>query len=210
MYNSPAEHPRVSEYEKSYIRESGNKENSEVSKRPTQIPWRKILTSRSVIGLCITHFTFVWMLNTVLVGIPLFMQDVLYFNIKANGMLSSLPPLIQLFGGILIAMLGDFVHRTIIQSRHVMWKTFQTALLILAAGPIIGVGFMGCAERSFAVGLFCLTFSGITFVRGGSSLTPSDIAPRMAGSVYGLANFVANFSGFLVPIAIGNLTPNGS
>ena len=33
---------------------------------------------------------------------------------------------------------------------------------------------------------------------------------RMAGSVYGLTNCIGNFAGFLVPIAIGNLTPTVS
>ena len=196
VYSNPNEHPRISDNEKSFIRE-----NSTVSKqslqKPVKVPWRRVVTSPSVLGLAVTHFSFMWNLYTINTGIPLFMQDVLFFNIKDNGILSSLPPLIKMTCGIGIGILSDYAQRTIIKSRRVMRKTSQTILFVLAAVPVIVVGFLGCEHGSTAVFLFCVIFFGVVFSRGGHSLTPSDVAPRMAGSVYGFINLIANTTGSL-------------
>ena len=209
VYSSPDEHPRISDNEKSYIRQNTIASKQGLQKK-IKIPWKKILTSPPVLGLTVAHFTFAWNFYTVNVGIPLYMHDVLYFNIKDNGLLSSLPPLIKVVCGIGVALLVDYIHQNLIKLRHVMRKTCQTILCVLLIGPIIAVGFIGCEHRTYAVVLFCVIYLGTVFTRGGSSLIPSDIAPRIAGTVYGFTNFVAAFTGFIVPIAIGNLTATGS
>ena len=208
VYSSPDQHPRISDNEKSFI--SQNISSKQSVQKPLKISWKNILTSPSVLGLTVAHFSFVWNFYTVSMGIPLYMQDVLFFNIKDNGILSSLPPLIQMTCGMGVGILCDYVQRNLIKSRRVMRKMCQTILTVFSMGPIMAVGFIGCEHRTYAVVLFCVIYFGSIFARGGASLIPSDIAPRMAGSVYGFSNFVTNFTGFLVPIAIGNLTPNGS
>ena len=209
IYNSPDHHPRISDTERHYINQCNNLAEH-VSKRSSHVPWKSILTSRSVLGACVTHFSFVWVLYTVAAGIPLYMQDVLYFNIKDNGLLSSIPSLLQLCTCAAIGIFSDYVHRTVIESKHLLRKLSHTIFTFGVGISIVVVSVLTCEERKQAVATFCLTKFFINFIRGGLSLTASDIAPKFAGSVFGFINFVANFAGFLVPTMIGNLTPNGS
>ena len=208
VFSSPDDHPRISNEEKLYIRNSYK--NNDTTQKLEQIPWKSILTSPSVWGYCATHFSFGWIIYTVSAGIPLYMQDVLYFNIKNNGLLSSIPPLITICCGAGLGILFDFLHRTVIRSRRVMRKTMHTVYVLGSGLAVIVLGYIDCQYRNVAVVMFCTVYFFVCFFRGGASLTPSDIAPRMAGLVCGFANCIGNFSGFLAPMAIGNLTPNGT
>ena len=208
VFSSPEDHPRISNEEKLYIRNSyKNKDNTQ---KPELIPWKSILTSPSVWGLCIAQFSSAWVIYTSSSGIPLYLQDVLYFNIKSNGLLSSIPPFIIVCCGTPLGTLFDFLHRTVIKSRRVMRKTAHSIYALGATLAILVVGHLSCEHRNAAIAMFSLVSFCVCFKRSGSTLTPSDIAPRLAGLVYGVANCFGNFSGFLAPMAIGNLTLNGT
>ena len=208
VFSSPEDHPRISNEEKLYIRHSYKSQDN--TQKPERIPWKGIITSPSVWGISAAQFCSGMIMYTVSAGIPLYMQDVLYFNIKNNGLLSSIPPLITICCSAGLGTLFDFLHRTVIKSRRVMRKTTQSIYVLGSGLAVIVVGYIDCKNRNIAVGMFCMVYFCVCFIRGGASLTPSDIAPRIAGLVYGVANCIGNFSGFLAPMAIGNLTPNGS
>ena len=207
VYSRPEDHPRISEKEQKYIRESYKR--TTISSEPVRIPWKSFLTSPCVWGMCISHFALVWLFYTVNTAIPLFMQDIMFFKIKENGVLSSLPSVIQMTLGPLIGFLCDLVLRKL-TSRRIVRKSSQTIFTFGSGIFSVLVSYMSCEQRVQAVVLFCLIYFFFCFTRGGSNLSFSDVAPRFAGTVYGLANLVGNFPGFLVPIAIGTLTPNGT
>ena len=50
--------------------------------KTVDIPLKRILTSPAVLGLCLTHFSVVWVSYSTNTAIPLYLQDVLHFNIK--------------------------------------------------------------------------------------------------------------------------------
>ena len=209
IFNTPEEHPRISENEKAYITEH-NKESCKILNKGEKVPFKSFFKSPSVLALFLAEFSYLWMLHTVTMGIPLFMQDVLGFDIKHNGLLSSLPFLIQMQFYLIIGPLGDFIQRVVIKSRSVMRKSSQTIYVVNCALCIIMIGFLTCEQRMYAITMFCSIYFFACFKLGGSALSPVDIAPRMGGSVYGLVSFNGNLATTLVPITIGHLTTNGT
>ena len=80
--------------------------------------------------------------------------------------------------------------------------TGSTALVVLA--------FLDCSQAPAAVGVMVLgvALGGIQMF--GFGVNHIDIAPRYAGTLYGISNTAACVSGFLVPYIVSVLTHNVS
>jgi len=87
-YDSPTVHPRISVQEKEYWNSVLGTTNL-LAHPPT--PWKKILTSFPVWALAVAFFANDWGFFTLATCIPLFMHDVLGFNMTKNGTLSAVP-----------------------------------------------------------------------------------------------------------------------
>jgi len=86
-YDSPVTHPRISTTEREYWeRVIGVREL--VARPPT--PWRKILTSLPVWALDIAFFALNWGYSMTMTWIPVFMRDVLGFNMTNSGLFSGI------------------------------------------------------------------------------------------------------------------------
>lgn len=60
-------------------------------RKPSTVPWKSILLSLPVWAIIITHGCSVFGYFTVVNQLPSYMKQVLHYNIKENGLLSSLP-----------------------------------------------------------------------------------------------------------------------
>lgn len=91
VFDSPADHPRITIEEREEIeRKIAEGENKKLVK-PKKVPWVAIFTSMPVWAIIVTHGCSVFGYFTVVNQLPTYMKDVLHFNIKTNGLLSSLP-----------------------------------------------------------------------------------------------------------------------
>lgn len=59
--------------------------------KPSRVPWASILTSSAVWSIVVVHGCSVFAYFTVVNQLPTYMKEVLHFNIKKNGLLSSFP-----------------------------------------------------------------------------------------------------------------------
>ncbi|KAG5898537.1 hypothetical protein JTB14_038488 [Gonioctena quinquepunctata] len=104
--NSPAVHPKITNEERLYIESSLNQE--EYSENlPT--PWKKILTSVPFWALIITQTGYSWGYWTLMADIPMFMNYVMKFNLESNGVVSSLPYLLQWISAFFFSVLSDLL-----------------------------------------------------------------------------------------------------
>ncbi len=72
----------------------------------------------------------------------------------------------------------------------------------------MGAAYCGCGQEFLTVALITLAqgFSGLQYA--GYVVNHVDIAPKYAGTMYGISNTVAAIFGFLPPAIVATLTPN--
>ncbi|XP_055959203.1 sialin [Patella vulgata] len=210
IHDSPEQHPRISEKEKKYITSclSGKISNNQMKR---SIPWLSILTSKAVWAIIIAHSLSNWGTDVFITMIPTYMKDVLKFNIKNNGVLSALPYIGLWVCMLLASNLADFVRKRNLLSPTVTRKVFNTTGEIIPAGLMIGTGFMGCNQSTYAVALLTLGVTMTGFQNGGGFLVNfNDIAPQYAGIIFGISNTLATIPGIIAPTVVDAITPHGT
>ena len=200
-YDSPAVHPRISSTEREYWRLMLGSMNL-VARPPN--PWRKILTSFPIWALAIAYFSNNWGYYTMVSCTPLFMHDVLGFDMTNNGVLSSVP---FLSGALLIpsGWLSDWLRSPGRLSTNVIRKSFYVTGSISAGCMFILTGYTGCNRALAVIAMFialccvCISFSVV-------AVNQLDLAPLHAGTITGLTYFVSSLAAVASPHAVGVLT----
>ncbi|KAI8439166.1 hypothetical protein MSG28_013013 [Choristoneura fumiferana] len=80
VYDSPAEHPRISDTERNHLMKALPQEDGKKGHIP--VPWRKMLLSPPVWAIVITHGCSVFGYFTVVNQLPSYIESILHYNIK--------------------------------------------------------------------------------------------------------------------------------
>lgn len=203
VFDSPAQHPRISAEERRYIESSIGDATSHG--KAHRVPWLSILTSPCVWAIIITHGASVFGYFTVVNQLPTYMKHILHFNIKANGLLSSLPYLGKYVFAVLTSALADYLLRTGRLSRTATRKIFTAFALTVPSVTMIGQMFLGC-DRAASVTFFTVALTVNGAVCGGYLGNGLDIAPNFSGTIFGMANTLSSLGGFLSSLMVGMLT----
>ncbi|XP_076472677.1 sialin-like [Babylonia areolata] len=201
--DTPESSRRISEAEKRYIVSSiGQKQE-----RKFQVPWRAMLTSRALWVCLIAQFCNNWMHYTLMTSLPTFMKEVLHYDIKENGLLSSIPYMAMFVVSIIGGHVADFLRAHCISTRLTR-RLYQATSFLGAGACLVGVGFVDCEHRTLAVVLLAVAvgFEGLCY--SGYMVNHIDFAPRYAGVLYGITNTVSTIPGVVAPEVAGLLTPN--
>ncbi|GFR97530.1 vesicular glutamate transporter 1, partial [Elysia marginata] len=122
--DTPDQHKRISHREREYINASFGKANTQKVKTD-RIPWVSVFTSGSVWAIVIVHMTSSYLNYTLLTSLPTFMKESLDFDIKANGLLSSLPYICQFSMVPVFGHVADRMRERKIMSTKNVRKLFQ-------------------------------------------------------------------------------------
>ncbi|XP_047497040.1 sialin-like isoform X2 [Penaeus chinensis] len=199
MYETPADHPRISKEERDYILE-GIKEGTAGKKMGGSLSFWAII-------VCHVGNMFGWTLLAT--QLPTFMSSVLGFSIKSNGALSSLPFLARYLGGNGLSWLGDWILTRGWLSLLATRRVFTLVGLCIPALMLAAVGYVGCNSTA-ALALLCVgTFFNGAQVPGYVS-NMQDIAPNLAGTLLGASTTAAHMLSMLSPMVVGVLTPDQS
>ncbi|CAH2092629.1 unnamed protein product [Euphydryas editha] len=79
VYDSPAQHPRISDSERNYLLKVLPQDSG---KQHTSVPWRQLLLSAPVWAIVITHGASVFGYFTVVNQLPTYIESILHYNIK--------------------------------------------------------------------------------------------------------------------------------
>ncbi|XP_076472441.1 sialin-like [Babylonia areolata] len=201
--DTPESSRRISEAEKRYIVSSiGQKQE-----RKFQVPWRAMLTSRAL-WVCLTaQFCNNWMHYTLMTSLPMFMKEVLHYDVKQNGLMSSIPYITMFVVSIIGGHVADFLRAHCISTRLTR-RLYQATSFLGSGACLVGVGFVNCEHRTLAVVLLAVAvgFEGLCY--SGFMVNHIDFAPRYAGVLYGITNTVSTIPGVVAPEVAGLLTPN--
>ncbi|CAH0557659.1 unnamed protein product [Brassicogethes aeneus] len=203
VYDTPQKHPRISDQELLYIESKIG--DVEISDRPLNLPWCKILLSAPAWAIIFSHGAagFVHFLN--ITQLPTYMMDVLHFDTTKNGLWSSLPNL----GQYLVAIAAGC-----------LWKSKKLSLLttrkifagIATLGPAIVCAFMAVYGENHIVALFSLvtSISLVGAVTAGHLPNNLDISPNFCGTIMGIATTVSSIAGWASTKVVAVFTEKNS
>ncbi|KAF2348310.1 Major facilitator superfamily, partial [Trinorchestia longiramus] len=205
VFDSPAQHPRVSRAERQMIETSIGGGNANAPK--PSVPWKSVWTSMPVWAIIVAHTCSNWGWYMLLVKLPTYMRYILKFDIKSNAGLSAVPFLCMWIFTMLFANLLDFLLSRNILTTTVARKIATSVASMPPAVCLLLVTYVGC-NTELAVVLLTL---GTMFVGGmysGFLANHIDIAPPFAGTLMGITNTFATIPGILVPSIVGFITHN--
>ncbi|XP_046751158.1 putative inorganic phosphate cotransporter [Diprion similis] len=203
-YDKPDTHPFISEKEQNYLDVSTSDQRH---KRTIQVPWRHILTSRSVWALLFGRVGYSWGLYTMVTNLPKYMKSILKFSIQTNGLLTAFPYVILFFVSNGTAWLADWLIKAGKLSCKNMRKIFMTIASVAAAVFMIAASYAGC-DRVLVVVCFTAGIGVMGLFYPSVIVNQLDLAPNYCGSIVALADTVTSLLAILAPYMVGVLTPN--
>ncbi|XP_076669907.1 sialin isoform X2 [Andrena cerasifolii] len=197
-YDSPSEHPGISDEEKQYILSS--QAGTVAAKKPSlaQTPIKAILTSVPFISLVCCHFGNLFLVFFFQNAMMLYLTKALGFQLTKGGLAASLPWAGRMFFGFIFSWGGDTLKRKQIVSITVLRKGATIFSHFIPGIFLILVGYAGC--RLFVANVFLVLALGFNGAASISNLSNNqDLSPNYAGFIYGIMNTIGATSGMIIP-----------
>ncbi|KAJ8959237.1 hypothetical protein NQ318_022500 [Aromia moschata] len=202
-YTDPESHPFISDNEKKYLKE----QIVNISSDEKNIPWRSIMTSWPLWALVVAQIGHDWGFFTMVTDLPKYMKDVLHFNVKQNGIWSSVPYILMWIVSMSSGYLCDWLITRKFLSITSARKTFTTIASMGPAVFIIAASYSGC-DRSMAVFMFTIAMGFMGTFYCGMKVNALDLSPNYAGTIMAIVNGIGGLTGIIVPYLVGALTEN--
>ncbi|CAG05526.1 unnamed protein product [Tetraodon nigroviridis] len=206
-YNSPAEHPTISDEERRYIEESiGESAQLMGAMEKFKTPWRKFFSSMPVYAIIVANFCRSWTFYLLLISQPAYFEEVFGFEISKVGMLSALPHLVMTIIVPLGGQLADYLRSHNIMSTTMVRKIMNCGGFGMEATLLLVVGYSHSKGVAISFLVLAVGFSG--FAISGFNVNHLDIASSYASILMGISNGVGNLSGMVCPLIVGAMTKN--
>ncbi|XP_031844097.1 putative inorganic phosphate cotransporter [Nomia melanderi] len=202
VFDSPAQHPRISAEERRYIEDAIG---TTAVTRGLPVPWKSICLSAPAWAIVITHGCSVFGYFTVVNQLPTYMKYILNFNIKQNGLLSSLPYLGKYIFAVTTSTVADYLLARRKLSVTAIRKLFTSFALLSPSLLMIVLAYRGC-DRVASVTIFTMALTINGAVTAGYLGNGLDIAPNFSGTIFGIANTLSSLGGFLSSYMVGTIT----
>ncbi|KAM6334701.1 sodium-dependent phosphate transport protein 3-like [Alca torda] len=201
VYEDPAHHPWISAREQEYIVSSLAHQGSS---HGCSLPLVAMAKSLPLWAITVACFCTDWMFYMLLTSMPTFLSNILHFDLRENGLLSSLPYVGNGLGHILAGLLADFLLARRVLGTAAVRKLFSALGMLLPAIFLVAVPYVGCSSTIVAV-LLTLALTVISMTGAGININHIDIAPRYAGFLLGITNAFGIVAGIIAPSAVGFL-----
>lgn len=203
-YNTPAEHPFISDVESSYLKQALSEH---VHEDPPPVPWSRMLTSMPLWALVAVQIGHDWGFYTVATDLPKYMDNVLHFSVDKNGYLSALPYIGMWLSCSVISWVADWIiTRKFMSITNV--RKFGTTIASVFPGTFIVLASYFECDRTMVVAMFVM---GVTFLGCGIpslKVNALDLSPNYSGTVMAISNGAAALTGIITPNVVGFLTTN--
>ncbi|XP_071109650.1 uncharacterized transporter slc-17.2-like isoform X1 [Haliotis cracherodii] len=203
--STPSQHPWISQQEKNYITMSIGE-----TKASYPTPWGAMLMSPATWVCVIGHVCFNWIAYTLTTNTPLFLKEVMNFDITENGLLSSMTFASQAVSAVLTGQVADYFRSKKYLSTTATRRLFQSIAFLGAGVCLLGTGFVDAEHRYVAIALLTIAMWFMGVSTAGYLVNFVDFAPRHAGILVGISNTIASLPGMVAPLLAGALTPHKS
>ncbi|KAJ3631379.1 hypothetical protein MTP99_012508 [Tenebrio molitor] len=207
VYDSPNQHPRISQREKQTI-ESEIEVNNAKPKQFNQIPWKQIAKSGPVWAITAGQVATFLGYTTCLNEMPSYLDQVLHLNIKQNGFFSGLP----YWGGYCASLGSGYIADWLIKSGKLstttVRKIFESVALLIPTMSMLTLALWGDIPLiAFIAFTTSLTTNAIS--TAGHAANILDISPNYAGTICGIVNTFSAFAVYLSTRLVAMLLRNG-
>lgn len=202
-YSDPESHPFIKESEKEYLKKEIGMLERNTNLPPT--PWKAIFTSVPMLALIAAQVGHDFGFFIMVTDLPKYMADVLHFDVKSNGLWSSLPYAVMWIVSILLGFVSDFIISRkwigLTKSR----KLFTTIASVFPSIFILLASYAGC-NRALVIAFFTLAMGTMGAFYPGMKVNNLDLSPNYAGSLMATTNGIGALTGILGPYLVGALT----
>ncbi|XP_031630275.1 sialin-like [Contarinia nasturtii] len=203
VYNSPYEHPRISEQELKYIEASQGNTVSRVQRGLP--PIRCILKSVPFWALFFLQFSHMWSFFFLIIAAPKYLNEVLKFDLTQSGLLASLPYLSRFICGFVFGAISDYMIKHELLTVTQVRKFFSVFSHILPGLLMYGLRFVSDSPINCVIVItVALGLNGAsTCVNLANSL---DLAPNYAAAVSAIINTFTTATGIIAPMVVTYFT----
>ncbi|VVC39796.1 Hypothetical protein CINCED_3A021879 [Cinara cedri] len=199
---SLSKHRFVGQAEADYIRASlSNTVGHKIELSTT--PWKFIFTSMPVWATTVAHIGHNWGFWLLLTEMPTFMNTVLKFDIKEDGLLSSLPYLAMFVLQLPVSYTADLLNKRKITSMTVSRKLWNTIAMWGGTVGLITLGYLENTTMVLTVYVFTVAIGCAS--NAGFNINHLDLSPNYAGLLMGITNTAAACGGIFAPLFAGLL-----
>ncbi|XP_056630946.1 putative inorganic phosphate cotransporter [Diorhabda sublineata] len=202
VYDSPAQHPSISQEEKDYISSSLGKTVSKVN-IPT--PWKSILTNIPLWATVVAQIGACWGFFTLMVNGPTYIKFIHGWDVRLTGLLCGMPHLFRVVFAYIFSLLGDYLLRTEKMKRSHVRKFATLWANGIQAVFMLGLAYSGC-DKMTAVAMLTLAVTVNGAVSTGALAGLVDISPNHSAILLGISNTAVALVGFCTPAVIGYFT----
>lgn len=200
LYRNPDKSRRISKEELEYIKSGGG--GVEGGILHSKMKWIHLFKHRTMWGMILGFFCTIWIFNIFMVFLPLYLVEVHGVKLQALGIISSIPWIGGIFGGVF----SGYVTKKIVDkgiASPINSKRMVISICALAAALIvILVPFVKGIWITIILLTAALCF--ISAITGNAWAIPGDVAPQsMVASVGAIQNFGGYFGGAFSPVIAG-------
>ncbi|XP_015781181.1 sialin-like [Tetranychus urticae] len=201
---TPNNHPFISKYEIDYI----DKANSNVGKVKIPVPWLSIFTSLPIWSIIVAKgciYMGIMIFNT---KIPAYLESELGMDLTSNGSFNSLLNIAMAISNLLSPPIFKYLINNGYVSRTVARKIAESISFFIPAIALVTIPFIK-QNTTLILYLLVISIFFMGFQAAGDWPITSEVAPDLAGSVFGITNTTAAISGFMSPLIVGELLESG-
>ncbi|CAH0398532.1 unnamed protein product [Chilo suppressalis] len=197
---TPEQSKIISEQELGYIQRSLGRFGEQ---KHYPVPWKKIMTCLPFWAVIVAHCGQNWGFFTLMTEMPSYMSKVLGFELKRNGILSSLPYLAMYLLSFPMGSMTDRILKKNWLSVTNTRKLFNSIGLFGPAIALIGLSYTSANNLVLAVIMLTLSVGINAGQYTGYMLVHIDLAPNFSGILMGITNFLANIVSIIAPLVCG-------
>lgn len=169
------------------------------------VRFKSILTSLPFWSLVLFHFGDSFGYYMLSSEIPTYLNNIQYVDLEKNGLLSSLPYILQIFFSM---AWGIAINRLILSGRISVLasRRISSAVGMYCAGlALVAMCFVNC-NSSLAVAVLCIAVAITGASNSGGYLGEQDICPpSLVGVIKGMSVTVSSTTGFIAPLVTGSI-----
>ncbi|XP_069687600.1 sialin-like [Periplaneta americana] len=204
VYNSPEQHPRISDDERELIISHRGQFNSKVSQ---VVPWAAILKSVPLWAHVSMSTGYAWLGATLLSELPTYLSNILHFNLQASGIVAALPFLFATVSGMIFGFLSQWLRSRNWLSQKMAYRIFNTISAIGSSAFLFVITLVGCDANTIVL-LLIISMVSLGGYAGGSLMNNLDLASNFAGTTSGITSTLNSVAAIITPQIVGALTNN--